>query len=126
MGERDTLNEQLILEADVRDVAASTRFYQRLGFEMHRDAGYFVELRWDRALLYLEETPDAPEPPAPLVGNVRVLVPDVDRYWALAQVLGAHVIRPIADRDYGLRDFTIAGPDGVGLRFAPRLPDADH
>ena len=43
-----------------------------------------------------------------------------DRYWTLAQELGCTVIRPIEDRYYGLRDFTIAGPDGVGLRFASR------
>jgi catechol 2,3-dioxygenase-like lactoylglutathione lyase family enzyme len=126
MSDSDRLNEQLILEVYVRDIAASTRFYQQLGFVVHRDAGTFVELRWDRALLYLEQVAEALEPPAPMVGNVRMLVPDVDRYWALAQQLGARVIRPIADRDYGLRDFTIAGPDGVGLRFASRLPDPTH
>jgi catechol 2,3-dioxygenase-like lactoylglutathione lyase family enzyme len=126
MDDRESLNEQLILEVYVRDIAASTRFYRQLGFEMHRDAGDFVELRWDRALIYLELVPDATEPPSEPVGNVRVLVPDVDRYWRLAQQVGARVIRPIADRDYGLRDFTIAGPDGVGLRFATRLPDAAH
>jgi hypothetical protein len=29
----------------------------------------------------------------------------------------------VADRDYGLRDFTVLDPDGFGLRFASRLPD---
>ena len=48
-------------------------------------------------------------------------MPDVDRYWALAQELGCTVVKPVDDRYYGLRDFTIAGPDGVGLRFASRL-----
>jgi len=37
------------------------------------------------------------------------------------QQLGARVIKPIADRYYGLRDFTIADPDGFGLRFGTRL-----
>jgi len=36
--------------------------------------------------------------------------------------LGARVIDPIAERYYGLRDFTIADPDGFGIRFATRLP----
>jgi hypothetical protein len=126
MSDADNLNDQLILEVYVRDVAASMHFYQQYGFVVRCDAGTFVELRWDRALIYLEQTPQAPEPPAPAVGNVRVLVPDVDRYWTLAQRLGADVIRPIGDREYGLRDFTIAGPDGIGLRFASRLPDAPH
>ena len=33
----------------------------------------------------------------------------------------ARVIKPIADRYYGLRDFTIADPDGFGLRFGTSL-----
>ena len=69
----------------------------------------------------LEEVPDAPPPPPYPVGNVRVMVPDVDNYWALAQKIGAQVLRPLENRSYGLRDFTIAGPDGLGLRFATRL-----
>lgn len=35
--------------------------------------------------------------------------------------MGVQVIRPVENRSYGLRDFTIAGPDGIGLRFATRL-----
>ena len=33
----------------------------------------------------------------------------------------AEVLSPIADRVYGLRDFTIIDPDGVGVRFGTRL-----
>ena len=74
-------------------------------------------------MLFLEENGDAPPPPAYPIGNVRILVPNVDHYWTLSQQLGAQVIRPIDNRAYGLRDFTIAGPDGLGLRFATRLAD---
>ena len=116
------MNEQLVLELYTRTISASVEFYQRFGFRLLRAEDHFVELGWDQAQIYLEETADAPEPNGPVVGNVRVLVPDVDRYWALAQEHGCTVLKPIADRYYGLRDFTIAGPDGVGLRFASRLP----
>jgi len=34
------------------------------------------------------------------------------------------VIKPIGDRDYGLRDFTVTDPDGFGLRFGARLLEA--
>ena len=115
------MHEQLVLELYTRTLSASVEFYQRFGFRLVRAESHFVELAWDRTQLYLEEVEDAPEPGGRTVGNVRVLVPDVDRYWALAQELGCTVIRPIEDRYYGLRDFTIAGPDGVGLRFATRL-----
>jgi catechol 2,3-dioxygenase-like lactoylglutathione lyase family enzyme len=116
------MQEQLVLELYVRNISASADFYQRLGFRLLRAESHFVELAWGQSVLYLEEIADAPAPDGPLVGNVRVLVPDVDRFWALTQELGCTVIKPIADRYYGLRDFTIAGPDGVGLRFASRLP----
>jgi catechol 2,3-dioxygenase-like lactoylglutathione lyase family enzyme len=116
-----SMHEQLVLELYTRNITASVAFYQQFGFRLLRAESHFVELGWDRAQIYLEETADAPEPNGRIVGNVRVLVPDVDRFWTLAQERGCTVIRPIEDRYYGLRDFTIAGPDGVGLRFASRL-----
>jgi catechol 2,3-dioxygenase-like lactoylglutathione lyase family enzyme len=116
-----TMNEQLILELYTSNIAASVAFYQQFGFRLLTAEPHFVELGWDQTQIYLEEISDAPEPYGRIVGNVRVLVPDVDRYWALAQELGCTVVKPIEDRYYGLRDFTIAGPDGVGLRFASRL-----
>lgn len=115
------MQEQLVLELYVRNISASAEFYQRLGFRLLRAEPHFVELAWGQGVLYLEEIPDAPAPNGPIVGNVRVLVDDVDRFWTLVQELGCTVVKPIADRYYGLRDFTIAGPDGVGLRFASRL-----
>ena len=66
---------------------------------------------------FLEPRPDLPAPADHPQANVRIMVPAVDEY---AQ-LGARVIKPIADRHYGLRDFTIADPDGFGLRFGTRL-----
>ena len=53
---------------------------------------------------------------------MRVMVANVDDYWRLATDIGARIIIPIADRYYGLRDFTIADPDGFGIRFASLLP----
>ena len=53
--------------------------------------------------------------------NVRIVVPDVDRLWAVVGRLGFVVERPIEDRAYGLRDFTVLDPDGFGLRFATPL-----
>jgi|SRR5579872_1212847 len=117
-------SEQLAIELYVCDLAASRAFYEGWGFRVVRDEGNFAELRWDDALLMLEASVasmDALEPLPRLAGNIRVMVHDVDEYWAKAQRTGAVVIKAIADRYYGLRDFTIAGPDGVGLRFATSL-----
>jgi uncharacterized glyoxalase superfamily protein PhnB len=49
------------------------------------------------------------------------MVADVDAYWHRALVMGAAVLAPIDDREYGLRDFTILDPDGVGIRFGSLL-----
>jgi uncharacterized glyoxalase superfamily protein PhnB len=49
------------------------------------------------------------------------MVPNVDEYWRLVNEIGAQVIIPLANRYYGLRDFTIADPDGFGVRFASAL-----
>jgi catechol 2,3-dioxygenase-like lactoylglutathione lyase family enzyme len=114
--------EQLVVEFYVRNLRESCEFYRALGFEVVRDAHDFMELRWEDSLLFLEEVPDAPPPPPYPIGNMRLMVPNVDDFWELSQRLGAQVVRPIDDRPYGLRDFTIAGPDGLGLRFATPLP----
>ena len=121
--------EQLVTEIVVRDIRRSTDFYRRLGFELLRDGGDFVELTWEDHRLFLAELSafhdaGAVEPAASRsfpAANVRVMVPDVDRRWQVANEIGARVVIPIADRYYGLRDFTIADPDGFGVRFATTL-----
>jgi catechol 2,3-dioxygenase-like lactoylglutathione lyase family enzyme len=124
--------EQLVTEIVVRDIRRSTAFYLQLGFSLLRDGGDFVELTWEDHRLYLAEAsafhgvthvePHGPSqfPPA----NIRVMVPNVDDYWQLAKECGARIVVPIGDRYYGLRDFTIADPDGLGVRFASILEHA--
>ena len=115
--------EQLVTEIFVRDIGKSTAFYRRLGFEVLRDDGDFVELTWEGHRLFLDERADmGPVPDAPQA-NVRVMVRDVDRYWDLVAEMGARVLAPIEDKYYGLRDFAIADPDGFAVRFATRLED---
>ena len=123
MTDSEHLYDQLIFELYVRDLGAAVAFFRQFGFGTHRQQGHFVELIWGQARLFLEETERAPTLAGQVVGNVRVMVPDVDRFWELALRLGAPVILPIENRYYGLRDFTIAGPDGIGLRFATRLDE---
>ncbi len=121
--------EQLVTEIVVRDIKRSTRFYLRLGFELLRDAGDFVELTWEDHRLFLAQLSAFPEikdvefparPKFPLA-NIRVMVSNVDDHWRVANEIGAQIITPVADRYYGLRDFIIADPDGFGVRFASIL-----
>ena len=118
--------EQLVTEIVVRDIRRSVEFYRLLGFELLRDGGDFVELTWEDHRLFLAELSafhevaraELPAPPEIPLANVRVMVPDVDNRWRQANEIGARIVIPIADRNYGLRDFTIADPDGFGVRFA--------
>jgi catechol 2,3-dioxygenase-like lactoylglutathione lyase family enzyme len=122
--------EQLVTEILVSAIRRSTEFYRSLGFELLRDGGDFVELTWESHRLFLAElsafrdvrdaVPTAP--PAFPLANIRVMVPDVDEYWKRASEVGARIVIPLSDRYYGLRDFTIADPDGFGIRFASLLP----
>ncbi len=118
--------EQLVTEIFVADIHRSAAFYLQLGFQLLRDAGDFMELTWEGHRLFLaapsavrDATVEAPGPPPRFpVANVRVMVADVDACWRRANEIGARVVLPIADRYYGLRDFTIVDPDGFGIRFA--------
>ena len=118
--------EQLVTEIFVRDIRRSTEFYRRLGFELLRDGGDFVELTWEDHRLFLAELSAVRDvsgvalgsPPEFPVANVRVMVADVDARWTRANEIGARIVTAIGDRYYGLRDFTIADPDGFGVRFA--------
>lgn len=128
-GPYDDPTEQLVTEVVVRDIKRSVAFYRSLGFELLRDAGDFVELTWEDHRLFLAEiSAFQGVEPAELVqpaefpaANIRVMVPNVDECWEVASDVGARVVVPIGDRYYGLRDFTIADPDGFGIRFASLL-----
>jgi catechol 2,3-dioxygenase-like lactoylglutathione lyase family enzyme len=112
--------EQLVIEISVRSLDRALGFYQSLGFELVGRKGTFAAVAWEGHRLFLDEQAHL-EPPRLPQANVRVMVPDVDACWQRATDVGARILAPIADRDYGLRDFTIADPDGFGIRFATRL-----
>ncbi len=113
--------EQLVVELYVRNLKESLRFYQQWGFTILREHPPFAELVWEHSHLMLLEQPRLERTPDVPVGNIQVLVPKVDDYWELAQRPGATIVRPVGGRPYGLRDFTVASPDGLELRFATRI-----
>ena len=115
-------NEQLAVEIYVRDLRLSLAFYQKLGFKLLRQESDFAELAWEDSRLMLEEFKQMPSPPLFPLANIRVMVPNVDDYRQLAKEIRARIFRELGDRDYGLRDFTLVGPDGIGIRFATELP----
>lgn len=111
---------QLVVETYVRNLEQSLEFYRRIGFCISRQETGFAEIEWEGSALFLGESPDYQRPRTP-AGNVRIMVPDVDLYWTMAQDLELEIYQPIGDRHYGLRDFTILDPDGFGIRFGSYL-----
>ncbi len=121
MAEVTESTSQLVVEVFVRDLERSLVFYRAVGFDLMRRTGGFAVLSWAGHVLFLDEQPQLPDLAGRERANVRVLVPDVDALWQRVQSLGATISAPIADRTYGLRDFTVRDPDGFGLRFASWL-----
>ncbi len=113
--------EQLVVEVYARNMPRSIEFYRALGFEVLSVEADFAVLAWENHRFFLEPRSDLPAPTDQPQANMRIMVPDVDRYGTIAQQIGARVVKSIDDRYYGLRDFTIADPDGFGLRFGSRL-----
>lgn len=112
------LGDQLVVEIFVRDLDRSLAVYTALGFTLERRDGSFAALSREGQEFFLDQRSDLPPLSGPVRANVRILVPNVDAVWAEVQMLGLRVEQPIADRYYGLRDFTVIDPDGFGLRFA--------
>ena len=110
--------QQLVPALYVSNLERSGAFYRQLGFEVLRRDGIFMELRWERAALFLVELLPPSAPPPAVVGNLRIMVADLDAHWRRVQELGLEVVQPIVSRPYGLREFAVAGPDGLNLRFA--------
>jgi uncharacterized glyoxalase superfamily protein PhnB len=114
-------NEPLVKVAPefyVRDLAASLSFYEALGFAHLRVERDFAVVALGEAQVMLATGREAPSAEPRLEVNVRIVVDDVDVLYGRALAGGGRIAVPIANRDYGLRDFIVADPDGFCLRFA--------
>ena len=116
IGAFDELSAQLVTELPVRSLAESISFYRAAGFRLVRATPNFAALSWGDRYLFLTERPGAAV--GEVAVNLRVIVGDVDALFDQASAKGWTIRHPIADRGYGLRDFTVLDPDGYELRFA--------
>lgn len=97
----------------VADIAKALQFYINvLGlskvFENGNPVG-FVILKRDEAELHLTLQPNHK---AAHYNVAHLLVKDVDALHSRCQDYGVRVIKKLQDKDYGLRAFVIADPDG--------------
>jgi len=116
IGSSDELTTQSVVEVVVPDLPAALSFYRRLGFIIERETPTFVTLRWEGVFLFVAQNDNATT--APRWTNVRIVVGNVDAIWERVQQQQLPVGSPIADRPYGLRDFTVKDPAGFEIRFA--------
>lgn len=97
----------------VRDLDKARAFYcDVLGFAKTFENGDpvgFMILEKDRAELHLSLVKDH----KPSTTNVaHLMVNDVDALHAVCVAAGVRIIKSLADKDYGLRAFVFADPDG--------------
>jgi catechol 2,3-dioxygenase-like lactoylglutathione lyase family enzyme len=110
---------QLVAEVVVPDLSETVAFLIALGFRVERTTQTFAVLRWESSYLFVAE--DAGALAETRWINIRVIVPSVDAMWEMVAQLGGRIVTTVGDRPYGLRDFIVAAPGGLEIRFAQIL-----
>jgi catechol 2,3-dioxygenase-like lactoylglutathione lyase family enzyme len=105
----------------VSDLAASITFYTaKLGFSLDftlSEPSSFAGVSFgDNAQLFLQK-----RPPQPDGCGLYYVVDNADAMCDRCRSAGLIIAAEPADRDYGLRDFSVRDPDGYYLTFGHRL-----
>ena len=95
----------------VADPAASSDFYQLLGFREEMDMGWVVNLisPSNPTAQVILITKDAAAPVNP---DLSVEVEDVDAVYEAVRAAGAEIVYPVTDEQWGVRRFFVRDPDG--------------
>lgn len=100
----------------VTDVLAAAEFYTtKLGFRLGftwGDPPTMAGVSLDQVQLFLERGT-----PAPTGCSLYFVVGDADELLAFHEAAGVEIAAPIADRDYGLRDYAVRDLHGHHLSF---------
>ncbi|NGN63534.1 glyoxalase [Streptomyces sp. A7024] len=93
------------------DMAASSAFYQLLGFREEMNLGWVINLvspsNPTAQVILIGKDATAPENP-----DMSVEVEDVDAVYAAVRETGAEIVHPITDEEWGVRRFFVRDPDG--------------
>jgi uncharacterized glyoxalase superfamily protein PhnB len=99
----------------VIDIAAAiSEFHDLLHWDeefLWGDPPTYAAVRLGGAVVHLRAEPER------AAVTVAVDLDNVDRYAEAVEARGANVQVPLADRDYGMRDFTVTTVDGHRLVF---------
>lgn len=105
----------------VGDLQRSLKFYEGLGFKVHRipmDKGEYVSIELSRGSIEPDQTEDWTGPKGFTIG---VSVDNVEQVYQLAKAIGAEVLHSIRDQPWGVRNFYIKDPDGYVIEFDQKL-----
>ncbi len=102
----------------VADVSEAIAFYtNKLGFRLaftYDDPPTFAGLNLGDVQLFLSE---ATPRPSSETAAVYFVVADPDALYEFHRAAGVHVVQPIDDRPYGMRDYVVRDLDGYNLTF---------
>ncbi len=107
----------------VSDLEAGVKFFESIGFETTFKWGdppfYAVMVLSDNENygLHLHRQDNV----SPDGVGLYFISDDVDEIYARVQELGHSIIDPIADQPYGMRDFTMAGPDDIPVSVGKEI-----
>ena len=107
--------DQPVPELAVSDIeAAQVHFRDKFGFDIAwlHDENRFGAVTHGKAVLFLRET-EGPIHPS----SAWVFAMDVDAAHSDLRARGADIVEPIANMPWGLRQFTVRGPDGHVFYF---------
>ncbi len=97
----------------VKDIRRAHDFYAAVfGFEKTFENGDpvgFMILENGRAELHLTLQPEYPAAP---FNVAHMMVDDATALYAICRHRGVRIVKPLQDKDYGLRAFVFADPDG--------------
>jgi len=116
--------EQTHTGLPVRDLTAAIAFYTaklgfRLSFTWGEPEAHFAGLHCGRAEIFLAVSPEC-TPHATCTAFY--LVAEVDALYEFHRAQGVEILEPIADRAYGIRDYSVRDLYGHQLMFGQHLP----
>lgn len=108
--------EKMHVTLPVRNLAEAIEFYvTKLGFRLGflwGEPAFFAGVALGEVEIFLKE-----DAPAPNAGAVVFMVGDADALYKFQQANGVEVVEPIADREYGIRDYAVKDLYGYRLVF---------
>jgi catechol 2,3-dioxygenase-like lactoylglutathione lyase family enzyme len=105
------------------DVLAAVKFYEeKLGFTvgfLWGDPTWFAGVNLDKVQMFIGQGT-----PMPDGCSIQFVVDDVDAVHAFHEAGGVEIGEPIADREYGMRDYSVRDINGYAIGFGQHIFNA--